>query len=78
MTRRATPAPPRGLRPESGEGIVLEEYLLRRAVLDKEAADRRLTEAIEIASNGGLSRVVIDELLGQLPGGEVRRLDRAS
>jgi hypothetical protein len=65
---------------EEDAGIVFEEYLLRRAALDRAENERRVAEAVSMALSSGLSWIRIGHLLGtsaemaqQRYGGEVRR-----
>ena len=65
---------------EEDAGIVFEEYLLRRAALDRAENERRVAEAVSMALSSGLSWTRIGHLLGtgaemaqQRYEGEVRR-----
>jgi hypothetical protein len=50
--------------PDESAGIAFEEYLLRRAAIDRAESERRVTEAVSIAVSSGVSWATIGQLLG--------------
>lgn len=50
--------------PGENAGIAFEEYMLRRAAMDRVESERRVTEAVSIARSSGVSWATIGHLLG--------------